>query len=141
MRSIFLTLGAFVATLLTAQVGLTGKALAAAAQPNLNHPGEVALFQNETGFVYRAFPSNLALYVFDDDKDGMSTCNRGCELAWPPVIAPDTAKPTGDWTTIVRHDGKKQWVYKGRPVYILFHDDPEKPMGDNVEQKWHMLKP
>lgn len=141
MRFISLSIGAIAAAVLIAQAGMSGAALAADAAPKLDHPGEVALFQSEAGYAYRAFPSNLALYVLDEDKDGIPTCNRGCELAWPPVIAPDTAKPTGDWTLVTRFDGKKQWRYKNRPVYILFHDDPEKPMGDNVEQKWHILKP
>jgi predicted lipoprotein with Yx(FWY)xxD motif len=40
-----------------------------------------------------------------------------CVAFWPPVYASDDAKPVGEWTIIVRDDGKKQWAYDNYPLY------------------------
>lgn len=45
-----------------------------------------------------------------------------CAAMWPPMVAPDDAKPIGKWTTITRPDGKKQWAYDERPVYTSIFD-------------------
>lgn len=108
----------------------------------LQHPAEAALIEDPAhGWIYRHFPTGLRLYVFDGDSAGKSKCNLGCDTAWPPLIAPADAKTTGDWTPLVRDDGRKQWAYKGRPVYTRIHDSPAKPSGDGVEGAWHLLEP
>lgn len=115
---------------------------AAGAEPaKKDHPADVALADIGTGWVYRHFPSSLRLYVFDGDKPGKLGCQEECASAWPPVIAPDNAKPVGDWTTVVRGDGRKQWAYKGRPAYMRYHDAPDTPTGDGVDGAWHFLTP
>lgn len=106
-----------------------------------DHPGEVALSDIGGDWVYRHFPSALRLYVFDGDKPGQLGCRIECASAWPPVVAPDNAKSVGDWTTIVRDDGRKQWAYKVRPAYVRYHDTPETPTGDGVDGVWHLLIP
>ena len=35
---------------------------------------------------------------------------------WTPVLAQDGAQRVGNWS-IVNHDGKKQWAYKGQPLF------------------------
>jgi predicted lipoprotein with Yx(FWY)xxD motif len=57
------------------------------------------------------------------------------------VIAPAGATPLGDWTVVVRDDGRSQWAYKGRPAYTRRHDTPEKPAGDGIDGAWHFLEP
>jgi len=42
---------------------------------------------------------------------------KSCEQLWPPVLAPDDAKPVGKWTTVKRTNGQSQWAYDGYPVY------------------------
>ena len=107
----------------------------------LDHPGNVALIHDEAGWTYVHFPSNLRLYVYDKDGKGQSTCNLGCDGAWPPLAVAADDKPMGDWTIATRYDGTKQWLYKGRPVYLRFHDSPEKPTGDGLDGSWHYLQP
>ena len=108
---------------------------------NLEHPGQVALMESAAGWYYVHFPTSLRLYVFDLDTDGKSTCNFGCSSAWPPLLAPDDAESIGHWTVLVREDGRKQWAYKDRPVYLRYHDSPSKPTGDGVDGVWHFLEP
>ena len=114
-----------------------------AAEPaHTEHPGEVALIQSGTDFAYKHFPTNLALYTFDKDTAGASNCNGECSYAWPPVTAPLNAKPIGDWTLVRRTDTRDQWAYKGKPVYVRFHDSIERPTGEGAEGGlWHVLKP
>lgn len=114
----------------------------ATAPAKLEAPGVVALQQETDGWVYRQFPTGLRLYVSDKDAGGKSNCNRECAFAWPPLYAEVDSKPTGDWTVIKREDGKVQWAYKKRPVYMLFHDDPRNPAGNGQEGgAWHLLEP
>jgi len=108
------------------------------------HPSNVALVhvaETDTWF-YVHFPSNLRLYFFDGDLKGKSNCNAGCDSAWPPLLVPaEDSGPVGDWTFITRNDGRRQWTYKGRPVYLRYHDTPENPLGDGRDGAWHFLIP
>lgn len=119
-------------------------ALAASVPPpgSEEHPGAVALSEGEAGkWVYRRFPSLMPLYVYADDPPGRSTCGRGCQGVWPPLWAGDADKPMGHWTIIKRDDTTLQWAYKGKPVYMRFHDGPELRLGDGEDGKWHLIEP
>jgi predicted lipoprotein with Yx(FWY)xxD motif len=63
------------------------------------------------------------LYVYDKDVPGKSNCGAPCVSAWVPLLAsaPEN-EAVGDWTLISRPDGRHQWAYKGRPVYLRYHD-------------------
>ena len=97
--------------------------------------------EGDKGFAIRHFPSRLRLYTFDRDGSGVSTCVEGCASAWPPVRAPSGARPVGDWTLVPRSDGAAQWAYKGKPVYVRFHDLPDAPAGDGVDGAWRLVPP
>jgi predicted lipoprotein with Yx(FWY)xxD motif len=91
----------------------------------LEHPGDTALSQDGSGhWVYKSFPALTRLYVRDGDKPSASRCNEGCASAWPPLLATHdkVGERVGDWVVIARDDGRPQWAYKGRPVYMRFHD-------------------
>jgi len=85
----------------------------------------------------------MTLYTFDKDKDapGKSACNGPCAENWPPLKASADSKPAGDWTTVNRDDGSKQWAYKGKPVYLWIKDKkPGDKTGDGVKDVWHVVK-
>jgi len=69
-------------------------------------------------------PSGMTLYTFarDTPDSGKSVCNAQCATNWPPLMAPEAAKPMGGYTVITRDDGKKQWAYKGMPLYYWAKD-------------------
>ncbi len=136
--------GMTLAGLVAFALALPGPALAAAAPapPKLEAPGVVALQQEGDVWVFRQFPTGLRFYVWDKDAPGKSNCNKECAFAWPPLYAEPESKPTGDWTVIKRDEGKVQWAYKNRPVYMLFHDSPREPQGNGQENgTWHILEP
>lgn len=108
--------------------------------PDLPYPAQVALSQEgDKGYVFRRFPGSQRLYIYDLDHDGHSACNLGCDGARPPVIAPPSSMPMGNWTIIKRDDGFGQWAYQGHPVYTLYHDEPNDPKGDGEGGVWHLL--
>lgn len=85
----------------------------------------------------------MTLYTFDRDVagSGKSVCNGDCAVKWPAVMATDADKPMGDFTVITRDNGKKQWAYKGKPVYTWPEDqEPGDKYGDNYLKVWHIIK-
>ncbi len=81
----------------------------------------------------------MTLYTYDTDTPGKSNCTGLCAVFWPPVIAADTAKSTGRFTTITRDDGTKQWAYNGKPLYGYIIDAKAGDTnGDGVDGVWHV---
>ena len=80
------------------------------------------------------------LYTWDiDTMVGMSHCETDCAAMWPPLKAPKTAKPMGDFSPISREDGSAQWTYKTKPLYTYSGDKPgEAPAGEKVSNLWHL---
>lgn len=128
----------FAALCVLLSVFISGHVGAADATPNPDHPGVVALGRDNGTWVYKSFPAFLPLYVFDGDADGKSNCNAVCAAVWPIIRADAAAKPTGDWTIIAREDGKRQWAYKGRPVYTFYLDRPGAPKGEGRLADWYL---
>ncbi len=69
-------------------------------------------------------PSGMTLYTFARDvaDSGKSACNDACATNWPPLAAPEAGKPMGGYSVLTRADGKKQWAYKGWPLYYWSKD-------------------
>lgn len=89
-------------------------------------------------------PTGMTLYTFDRDaKDsGKSVCNGPCATNWPPLMATDAAKPMGAYTVVVRDDGRKQWAYKGSPLYYWIKDTKTgDKTGDGVQNVWKVARP
>jgi predicted lipoprotein with Yx(FWY)xxD motif len=90
--------------------------------------------------------NGMTLYTFDKDvaDSGKSVCNDpdGCATRWPPLFAMDSDKASGDYSIIVRDDGKKQWALKGKPLYYWYKDQkPGDMTGDGFKNVWHVVKP
>jgi len=88
--------------------------------------------------------AGMTLYTFDRDtpNSGKSVCNGQCIALWPALAAADNATASGDWTVVTRDDGKKQWAYKGRPLYTWVKDTkPGDKTGDNVNNVWKIARP
>lgn len=86
----------------------------------------------------------MTLYIFDKDEagTGKSMCNGQCASNWPPLYATDSDKAMGDWSVVTRDDGKKQWAYKGKPLYLWIKDKmPGDRTGDGVANAWRLAKP
>jgi predicted lipoprotein with Yx(FWY)xxD motif len=91
-----------------------------------------------------AGPTGMTLYTFDNDAAGAgkSNCNGPCATNWPPLMATDADKATGEFTIITRDDGKKQWALKGKPLYYWSKDTkPGDKTGDGFNKVWQLAKP
>ena len=89
-------------------------------------------------------PNGMTLYTFDRDAagSGKSVCNGPCATLWPPLLAADNDKGDGDYSVIVRDDGKKQWAYKGKPLYYFSRDTKAgEKTGDGFNQVWKTAHP
>lgn len=88
--------------------------------------------------------NNMTLYTFDGDQanSGRSTCNGDCADNWPPLIVDVNATSYGSYSIIKRDDGKKQFAYKGKPLYYYALDKkPGERKGDNaLNGAWHIIK-
>ncbi|MDB5771968.1 MAG: hypothetical protein JWM42_2342 [Burkholderia sp.] len=88
--------------------------------------------------------SGMTLYTTDRDtaNSGKSVCNGPCADNWPPLMAKEGDKAQGNYTVITRDDGKKQWAYNGKPLYLWTKDKkPGDKTGDGVSKVWHTATP
>lgn len=86
--------------------------------------------------------NGMTLYTFDKDAAGKSACNGPCATNWPPLYVAGDATPSGEYSIVVRDDGKKQWALKGKPLYFWIKDQkPGDRTGDGVNNVWHVAKP
>jgi len=84
----------------------------------------------------------MTVYTFDKDAPGKSMCNGQCAANWPPLYAMDGDKAMGDYSIIARDDGKKQWAFKGKPLYFWAKDmKPGDKTGDGFKDVWRIVKP
>jgi len=87
--------------------------------------------------------NGMTLYTFDRDPagSGKSVCNGPCATNWPPLLAMDGDKASGDYSIITRDDGKKQWAMKGKPLYYWAKDmKAGDKTGDGFNGVWHVVK-
>ncbi|MBL8129587.1 MAG: hypothetical protein JNM64_18265 [Chloroflexia bacterium] len=87
--------------------------------------------------------NGMTLYTFDKDAtgSGKSVCNGLCAGNWPPLYAADSDSASGDWSIVTRDDGKKQWAYKGKPLYFWVKDQKAgDTTGDGVNGVWRIAR-
>jgi predicted lipoprotein with Yx(FWY)xxD motif len=72
-------------------------------------------------------PNGHTLYLFENDKNGKSTCAGMCATLWPPLIT--AGKPVAGAGvkasligTITRADGRRQVTYNHHPLYAFAKD-------------------
>ena len=88
--------------------------------------------------------NNMTLYTFDNDQanSGKSTCNGDCAINWPPLLVDVNATSYGSYSIITRDDGKKQFAYKGKPLYYFLMDKkPGEQKGNGYSNNtWHIVQ-
>lgn len=87
--------------------------------------------------------NGMTLYTFDKDAagSGKSVCNGPCAGNWPPLLAMDGDAASGDWSIVTRDDGKRQWAYRGKPLYFWIKDQkPGDASGDGFNGVWHVAR-
>jgi predicted lipoprotein with Yx(FWY)xxD motif len=120
------------------------KIAVAPARPQPSEPVKAA--NTPKGEVLVDAKGGMTPYVSDRNErlNGVGyACDNQCESNWPPLIASDGGKPSGVWTFTVREDGKKQWAYKGKPLYFSKSDAKAGDVaGDSIGGNvWHPAAP
>ena len=90
-----------------------------------------------------------ALYLFEADPTGVSTCYGACAVAWPPLLTkrkPTVRTPLDQALvgTTRRRDGTRQVTYNGHPLYYYVGDEPGVIRCQNVTEyggSWLIVKP
>lgn len=110
-----------------------------AAAPALALPADVTATPSGIGTVFTT-KAGMTLYTYDKDvQRDVSACIAACAKAWPPLLAADDAKPDGEWSLATRDDGKKQWSFRGKPLYLYARDAaPGTTLGDGFQDIWHV---
>lgn len=84
--------------------------------PPANVPPELRVVNVATGRMLVNLDGR-SVYAWDRDQPNTSTCHEACAQAWPPVLAPASARSQGEWSVVDRAPGVKQWAFRGRPLY------------------------
>lgn len=88
--------------------------------------------------------SGMSLYTFNQDRpgSGRSACNAQCVAEWLPLYATDDDQSAGMYSIIPREDGRRQWAYAGKPLYLWSGDRrPGDRTGDGVNGQWRIARP
>ncbi|MGH1350032.1 MAG: COG4315 family predicted lipoprotein [Methyloligellaceae bacterium] len=81
------------------------------------------------------------LYIFDNDKSGLSNCQADCSESWPPYLVKDNEEIRENFSVIERSDGSRQWAYLGMPLYYWVADKkPGDIKGNGIAGVWHILR-
>lgn len=109
-------------------------------------PAEIATAITETGMKYVEAATGKTLYyqgfnhrpyIYVGFNRGIfSNCYNDCAEEYPPLLAPQNAKPVGEWWVLTRVDGKKQWAYRGLPVYTYRDDVPGRHLASANGRIW-----
>lgn len=100
----------------------------AAAPPPAPAPETITLLTAQASFgSYLTDSAGRALYMWDADRGGQSTCYEACAAAWPPLLVGSAAQagPGVDSSllgTVTRTDGTLQVSYGGWPLYYYAPD-------------------
>ena len=89
--------------------------------PPPDAPPELSIVPFRTGHMITTY-KGFSVYASDADEAGKSNCTGKCLSDWDPVIAPQTAKPKGEWSVVERSPGIKQWAYRSQPLYTYVHE-------------------
>ncbi len=104
--------------------------------PNNLPPGFEVVSSNNGRLLVTA-QGNASVYVSDKDTATKSMCDVTCTIIWKPVIAPEFAQPTGEWTILERSPGVKQWAFRKKPLYTNITDNREQSLEGSDEPGWH----
>jgi predicted lipoprotein with Yx(FWY)xxD motif len=107
-------------------------------EPVAKQPKGATVTLGDSEFGSMLFDSRRqAIYVFERDGEGETTCYGECAAAWPPVFTEGEPKAgkgvdASLLGTVGRRDGRLQVTYAGKPLYFYAHEGPGEVKCHNV---------
>ncbi len=78
-----------------------------------------------------------SVYYYHKDTPNKSNCTGSCLEKWEPILASDIAVAHDQWSLLVRPEGTRQWVFRGKPLYrYLKFVKKESYDGEYYESGW-----
>lgn len=84
--------------------------------PRTDVPSQFKVIPMSTGRLL-TLTNNRSVYIYDKDTSNKSNCVEACLQRFSPVLAAENITAQGDWSTIERTPGVKQWVFRKQPLY------------------------
>ena len=78
-----------------------------------------------------------SVYASTQDGPGKSNCDAACTRTWAPIIAPESARPQGDWSILERSPGIRQWAFRQQPLYTYVLDSSLASQQGSDVSGWH----
>jgi predicted lipoprotein with Yx(FWY)xxD motif len=112
--------------------------------------GKLAMSAKEPFGEYLTDSAGRALYMFEEDKRGLSNCYEACAKVWPPLATSGEIKVEGLEEGLVgaieRKDGLMQVTYNGMPLYYYIKDEGQSgsTSGHDVHDEfgeWYLVTP
>jgi predicted lipoprotein with Yx(FWY)xxD motif len=79
----------------------------------------------------------FSVYSADADSPNKSVCDSECTKTWQPLLAPELARPHGDWSIFERSPGVRQWSFRKKPLYRYVLDTYSASLQGSDEPGWH----
>ena len=105
-----------------------------AALKPIETPAGVSVRKTMIGHVL-ADRKGMTVYAADKPQ----TCTDDCAMVWPPLQAPWVAKGEGDWSTVTRPDGSKQWAFRGKPLHRHAADVKPRETSGHGQAGWNAI--
>jgi predicted lipoprotein with Yx(FWY)xxD motif len=96
-------------------------------------------FEISTARAGRLLQTDIRFSVYTSDRDGAdkSYCDDVCAKTWIPMLAPESARPHGDWSVFERSPGVLQWAFRKKPLYRYALDVDERSYEGSDVPGWH----
>jgi predicted lipoprotein with Yx(FWY)xxD motif len=105
-------------------------------QPPPDVPPAFTVTTTRTGRLLQT-ERNFSVYSSDNDGPEKSNCDTACALVWIPMLAPESARPHGDWTIFEREPGLRQWAFRKKPLYRYALDSRARSLEGSDVPGWH----
>jgi len=111
-------------------------AMRAPIQPPPDVPPGFAVSTTRTGRLLQT-ERNFSVYSSDSDGPDKSNCDAACAKIWLPMLAPESARPHGDWSIFERSPGVRQWAFRKQPLYRYVLDSSARSLEGSDVPGWH----
>jgi predicted lipoprotein with Yx(FWY)xxD motif len=106
-------------------------------QPPADVPSAFAISTARLGRLLQTADTHFSVYTSDRDGADKSNCDDVCAKTWIPMLAPQSARPHGEWSVFERSPGVLQWAFRKKPLYRYALDSDARSYEGSDVPGWH----